>query len=124
MFKTDYYGYYDANIFKEGLNYDPKRRYFDPNKTLYDPNKLEIDLNKVQNDPNKPEFDPNMSISDRILYLIKNNPKISYKEMAEITGKSIPTIKRSINKLKAEGLIKRSGSPRGGKWILAKDENS
>ncbi len=59
--------------------------------------KLEIDLNKVQNDPNKPEFDPNMSISDRILYLIKNNPKISYKEMAEITGKSIPTIKRSIN---------------------------
>ena len=114
----------DPNIFQEGLNYDPKRRYFDPNKTLYDPNKLEIDLNKVQNDPNKPEFDPNMSISDRILYLIKNNPKISYKEMAEITGKSIPTIKRSINKLKAEGLIKRSGSPRGGKWILAKDENS
>ena len=117
MFKTDYYGYYDPNIFREDLN-------FDPNKTLFDPNKPDNDLNKGQNDPNKPEFDPNMSISDRILYLIKNNPKISYKEMAEITGKSISTIKRSINKLKAEGLIKRSGSPRGGEWILAKDENS
>ncbi len=45
--------------------------------------------------------------------------------MAEITGKSIlPSKGQSINKLKAEGLIKRSGSPRGGKWILAKDENS
>ncbi|MEN6445710.1 MAG: replication/maintenance protein RepL [Candidatus Cloacimonas sp.] len=113
MFKTDYYGYYD-----------PKRRYIDPNKPKFDPNKLEIDLNKVQNDPNKLKFDPNRSISDWILYLIKNSPKISYKEMAEITGKSIPTIKRSITKLKEEGLIKRSGSPRGGKWVLVKSENS
>ena len=52
MFKTDYYGYYDPDIYQEGLNYDPKRRYFDPNKTFYDPKKIHFDPNKIKNDQN------------------------------------------------------------------------
>jgi len=45
MFKTDYYGYYDPNIFREDLN-------FDPNKTFYDPKKIHFDPNKIKNDQN------------------------------------------------------------------------
>jgi hypothetical protein len=65
MFKTDYYGYYDPDIYQEGLNYDPKRRYFDPNKTFYDPKKVHFDPNKTFYDPKKIHFDPNKIKNDQ-----------------------------------------------------------
>ncbi len=59
-----------------------------------------------------------------MIFLVTHTPKISYSELARITSKSIATIKRLICKLKKDGLIKQSGSPRGGEWILTRDENS
>jgi len=35
-----------------------------------------------------------------MIFLVTHNPKISYSELARITGKSIATIKRLICKLK------------------------
>jgi predicted HTH transcriptional regulator len=56
-----------------------------------------------------------------MIFLVTHNPKISYSELARITGKSIATIKRLISKLKKDGLIKQSGSPRGGERVLIRD---
>ncbi|HOM79560.1 MAG TPA: winged helix-turn-helix transcriptional regulator [Candidatus Cloacimonas acidaminovorans] len=56
-----------------------------------------------------------------MIFLVTHNPKISYSELARITCKSIDTIKRLICKLKEDGLIKQSGSPRGGERVLIRD---
>ena len=50
-----------------------------------------------------------------MIFLVTHNPKISYSELARITGKSIATIKRLISKLKKRWLnqTKRFSQRRG-----------
>ena len=55
-------------------------------------------------------------MSENILWLIKDNPKISAKELAYIVNRSSRTIERAIAKLKKEGRIKRIGPDKGGHW--------
>jgi len=60
----------------------------------------------------------NMSenMSEKILWLINDNPEISAKELAYIINRSSRTIERAIAKLKKEGRIKRIGPDKGGYW--------
>ena len=52
-----------------------------------------------------------------VLNLIKENPHISRKEIAEKVGIAIKTVQKHINKLKFHGLIQRRGpATRGGYW--------
>jgi ATP-dependent DNA helicase RecG len=55
-------------------------------------------------------------MSEKILWSIKDNPKISAKELAYIVNCSSRTIERTIAKLKKEGRIKRMGTDKGGHW--------
>ena len=55
-------------------------------------------------------------MSEKILWLIKNNSKISAKELAYTINCSSRTIERVIAKLKKEGRIKRIGPDKGGHW--------
>ena len=55
-------------------------------------------------------------VSEKILWLIKDNPEISANELAYIVNRSSRTIERTIAKLKKEGRIKRIGSDKGGHW--------
>ena len=55
-------------------------------------------------------------MSENILWLIKDNPKISAKELAYIVNRSSRTIERAIAKLKEECRIKRIGPDKGGHW--------
>jgi ATP-dependent DNA helicase RecG len=51
-----------------------------------------------------------------ILKVIKTNPRVSKKQMAEIIGISTTAIDKNIEKLKKLGLLKRVGSPKSGYW--------
>ena len=54
-----------------------------------------------------------------VLKLIQNNPYISRKEIAINIGIAIKTVQKHINKLKYNGLIRRSGpATRGGYWEI------
>ena len=53
---------------------------------------------------------------------MRNNPKITYDELAEMLSVSRATIKRKVNDLSAKGIIKRIGNNRSGYWeILIED---
>lgn len=51
-----------------------------------------------------------------VLDLIKKNPSIKQAELAEQTGKSVRSIKRIIDSLKAKQYIRRVDGKRYGKW--------
>lgn len=57
---------------------------------------------------------------DTILQLIKENPSITRKVLAETVGISPSAIQKHINHLKNEGLIIRNGGDRGGYWEIKK----
>lgn len=60
---------------------------------------------------------PAQTPADKVLRLIKANPYITRQEIAEILDRKPRTIQDSINKLKAEGRIRRVGPATfGGHW--------
>jgi len=59
-------------------------------------------------------------MSEKILWLMRDNPEISAKELAYIVNRSSRTIERAIAKFKEEGRIKRIGPDKGGHWEVMK----
>ena len=60
---------------------------------------------------------------DIILQLIKDDPSITRKALAEIVGISQSAIQKHFNRLKAENIIVRNGGDRGGHWeVINKEE--
>ena len=53
-----------------------------------------------------------------MLNAIKDNPSVTYDEIAEIIGKSRKTVARAIASLKKRGVVVRRGSDKTGRWIL------
>ena len=54
-----------------------------------------------------------------VLQLIKDNPNITRKKIAEKIGIAVKNVQEHINKLKAGGAIRRSGSATfGGQWEI------
>lgn len=72
-----------------------------------------------ENDPVNPEID----LVNLLLKTIKNNPAFTYAEYAKILKKSAATVKRRIQKLKAEGKIERVGADKNGFWKVLDTEN-
>ena len=55
-----------------------------------------------------------------ILNILKDNPKITQKELAEKIGKSERIVKTRTVKMQEKGLIRRKNGKRNGEWeILA-----
>jgi ATP-dependent DNA helicase RecG len=54
----------------------------------------------------------------RILMLVKENPRISKREMADCIGISTTAIDKNIVTLKDKGLLQRVGSDKAGYWAL------
>ncbi|MDP3706214.1 MAG: winged helix-turn-helix transcriptional regulator [Legionellaceae bacterium] len=52
----------------------------------------------------------------QILELIKKNPYITTDQLGQIIGITGGAILKQINKLKAQGLLKRVGPDKGGHW--------
>ncbi|MDD5617009.1 MAG: helix-turn-helix domain-containing protein [Candidatus Methanoperedens sp.] len=53
---------------------------------------------------------------EKIIKLIKENPKITTKELADKTGLSVKGVEWNIKELKDKGLLRRIGADRGGYW--------
>jgi ATP-dependent DNA helicase RecG len=53
-----------------------------------------------------------------ILTSLKSNPTISLRDMAEQTGIPYGGLRHHLEKMREEGLIRREGADKGGKWIV------
>ena len=60
------------------------------------------------------------STQDKILYLIKENPRITQTMMSSELGFARSTISSNIQKMKEQGIIERIGSDRNGYWKILK----
>lgn len=56
---------------------------------------------------------------EAILKEMKTNPKITMKQLSDLTGFSRRGIEYHISKLKAAGKIRRRGSDRSGSWEVS-----
>ena len=54
--------------------------------------------------------------SEKIIAIIKGEPDISAKSIAEHLGLSSRAVEKQIAQLKVKGLLKRVGAARGGYW--------
>ncbi|MDD3536093.1 MAG: winged helix-turn-helix transcriptional regulator [Candidatus Cloacimonetes bacterium] len=88
------------------------------NGAINDPNEPNIIQNDPNLDPNEPNLDPNLSLKEQILAILQRNPQATYNEMAQLSGKSMASIKRALAMLKKQGYIHRQGSTRSGSWQL------
>ena len=55
---------------------------------------------------------------EKILDLLKVHPKYSARKLAEAIGITDKAVEKHLTKLKAEGLIRREGPDKGGKWFV------
>ncbi|HLC81590.1 MAG TPA: winged helix-turn-helix transcriptional regulator [Candidatus Nanoarchaeia archaeon] len=53
---------------------------------------------------------------DKIIQLIKENFRITARELAGRTGLSVKGVEWNIKKLKADRILKRAGGKKGGYW--------
>ena len=60
----------------------------------------------------------------KVLNLIKANPKITRKALAEATVLSESTIARTIRKLRDAGILRRVGSDKAGHWEVEEYQKS
>ena len=60
---------------------------------------------------------------EKILHIIKEKPEITQKELMIITGLTRRGVEWNILQLKNNGIIRREGADKGGKWILLKNTN-
>jgi Fic family protein len=86
---------------------------------------IQPEIEKLQNDvpENVPENAADNLIEKRrqfIVNCIKMNSKISATEIAGILKVNSKTVKRDMQLLKAQGIIDREGTERGGHWIIKK----
>lgn len=75
---------------------------------------------KYQGDTLNDTLDQNDTLETLILEQIKKNPRSKQIELAEVTGSSIATIKRTMKKMTEQGIIQREGGKRNGIWIIVK----
>ena len=60
---------------------------------------------------------------DKILQVLRANPKLTLAEVAEAIAKSLSAVERASSKLVKAGKLKRVGSPKGGYWQVLEDGN-
>ena len=60
----------------------------------------------------------NISAEEKILEAIRENPKITQKQLATVSGLSLRGVEWNMAKLKNEGKIKRLGSDKKGTWEI------
>ena len=76
-----------------------------------------LEKNTQKNAPINALINPTKT-PDAVLMLIKDNPKITRKQIADILQKDVRTIGRSIALLQKMGKLKRIGSNKSGHWQI------
>ena len=55
---------------------------------------------------------------EKILSILEEHPDYSARKLAEVIGITQKAVEKHLSKLKAEGLIRRDGPDKGGKWVV------
>lgn len=61
-----------------------------------------------------------ISVSAKIIKLMRANPNITARQISEHLNISFDGVRYHIKKLRTESRIKREGSTKNGKWIVMK----
>ena len=69
-------------------------------------------------DTNDTKVEPNDTNEEAILRILRTDPKVTQKDVVEMLGISLATVKRLMNSLQKAGKIKRKGSNRNGSWVV------
>ena len=96
------------------------------NKTLIKseetPNKSEELPNKLEGLPNKSDNKILSNIEHKIIKAIKENPRITRKELERKIIDERNSVRYYIEKLTKAGIIKREGAKKNGKWVVVDRE--
>lgn len=57
-------------------------------------------------------------LTDRIIEVLQNNPKVTQTELAKQLDVPYRSLQRKMDELKATGRIERIGGKRYGKWVV------
>ena len=103
----------DAGLKEPKFQYDEffeasflRPSYYDKNYGTYDLSKKDNKISKLNN------------TQIQMINLIRDNPCITQKEMAEKIGMALPTIRKNIQILKNKEIITREGATKKGMWII------
>lgn len=55
---------------------------------------------------------------EKILSAIRNNPRITRRELAVLLGRTEDSVKYQLQKLTRQGIIKHIGATKAGEWII------
>ena len=55
---------------------------------------------------------------EKIISILEEHPYYSARKLAEAIGITQKAVEKHLSKLKAEGLIRRDGPDKGGKWVV------
>lgn len=85
--------------------------------------RLEVKRTIIENPPENPSENPPENPPEKlddldvlIVSLLKDNPKITYDKLSDMTGKHRDTIRVHLNTLREKGFIVRVGPDKGGHW--------
>ena len=81
---------------------------------------LRINIYRRQNGVNGDNVTKNVTIDTneaKIIALITSNPTITQAKLANEMNVTTRTVKRILSKLQADGVVRREGTNRNGKWI-------
>ena len=93
-----------------------------PNKSEETPNKSEELPNKLEGLPNKSDNKILSNIEHKIIKAIKENPRITRKELERKIIDERNSVRYYIEKLTKAGIIKREGAKKNGKWVVVERE--
>ena len=93
-----------------------------PIKSEETPNKSEELPNKLEGLPNKSDNKILSNIEHKIIKAIKENPRITRKELESEIIDERNSVRYYIEKLTKAGIIKREGAKKNGKWVVVDRE--
>jgi ATP-dependent DNA helicase RecG len=78
--------------------------------------KNELPLITDLNEQSVPKNTVKNWLQGQLLSLIKDNPRITYDDLAAQTKHNRKSVQRHMQALKKKGMLRRIGSPKGGHW--------
>ena len=113
---------YNKENFEFGDNYIRFKVYF--NKASETVNVLDNNRNVLDNHTLNILSDTNITRQEKLIALIRINPKSTIKLLSQQLNVSPKTIQRDLEIFKSEGKIKHIGSDNSGEWVIMSEDSN
>ena len=80
------------------------------------------DISQTSQTSEKTSEKTSKKTSETILEIILENPRITVKELSQLTGLSVGGVRWNLDKLADKGQLKRVGPDKGGHWEVINKE--